>query len=352
MKIVHIVTSLGIGGAERVVLELATELSNLNYQISVISINDDCRILDQYPHINFKTHNLNIKKYNFFTFFSALFSLINFVRKEKADIIHAHMFHSLIAGLVCCLFFPKTKLVFTSHNFSGFSLARKTFIRWTKKFRKADIVFTKEQHISLNAKRTWIIPNGVVVNRSQKTRSFSKTKPTIFVSVGRLEEQKDPFALIGAFHTMKNKNCELWFAGDGSLLEKMREKILSLHLEKRIKLLGAQKKIHKIYEKADCFVMTSKWEGLPLALLEAGARGLPIIATPVGAIPVVLSEKTGYLTPVKDFAKAMDHVIDHYEDAVAKGVHLQELIKQYYSLDNMIHQHQKLYSHLIHKKML
>lgn len=344
--VLQLITGLGVGGAERVVLELAGRLVKQGCPVIVVALDGDGSLLKQYRNADLPVHLLGISKKNPFSILRALFTLICLVRQEKVAVIHAHMFHALLAGLICRLAWPKVKLVFTSHSFAGFSSTRRWLIRNTKSLRTVDIVFVKGQHEALNAADTQVIPNGVAVNLGEQARQRLVSDKRVFLFVGRLEVPKNPLALIDAFAAMGHKRCELWLAGDGTLRKEVEQRIASLDLAARVRLLGVQNDIPSLLRQADCFVMSSSWEGLPMALLEAGAAALPVIATPVGAIPDVLGKDCGYLTNVEKLAQALDAVVDDYATAKMRGIRLKERIEAAYSLDQTTKQHENLYRQL------
>lgn len=344
--VLQLITGLGVGGAERVVLELADRLVKQGCPVIVVALNGEGSLLKQYRNTDFPIHFLDINKKNLFSILRALFSLICLVRREKVAVVHAHMFHALLVGLVCRLAVPRIKLVFTSHNFAGFSSMRRWLIVKTKVLRSVDIVFVKGQHEAMNAADTVVIPNGVAVNLDEKSPRCNATKKRIFLFVGRLEVPKNPLALIDAFAAMAHRQCKLWIAGDGTLREEVQQRIACLGLDARVKMLGVQNDIGSLLRQADCFVMSSSWEGLPMALLEAGAAALPVIATPVGAIPDVLGNGCGYLTNTEDLAKTLDAVVDDYATARTRGIRLQERIAEIYGLEQTTKHHANLYRQL------
>jgi glycosyltransferase involved in cell wall biosynthesis len=284
--VLQLITGLGVGGAERVVLELAGRLAKQDCPVIVVALNSDSRLLQQYPNIDFPVRNLGINQKNPFSVLRALFVLISFVHRRKVKIIHAHMFHALLAGLICRLARPSVKLVFTSHSFSGFTPVRQWLIKKTKALRAMDVLFVKDQHKNLNAMNTLVISNGVSIDQnSGLIRPLLATGRRVFLFVGRLEKPKNPLALIDAFAAMQQKNCELWIAGNGTLREEVEQRIISRGVKARVSMLGVCNDLASLYREADCFVMSSSWEGLPMALLEAGGAALPVVAPPVGAIP-------------------------------------------------------------------
>lgn len=344
--VLQLITGLGVGGAERVVLELASSLTKQGCPVIVVAMGGDGGLLKQYSDSEFPVYLLGMSAKNPFSILRGLFSLVSLAHREKVTVIHAHMFHALLAGLLCRLVHPRVRLVFTSHSFAGFSTARQWFIKNTKTLRTVDVVFSKGQHVALNATDTRVIPNGVSVDPCEKIPQRSINERPVFLFVGRLELPKNPLALIDAFAAMQHQNCELWLVGNGTLREEVQERIANLNISARVRMLGVRKDITNLLRGADCFVMSSNWEGLPMALLEAGAAGLPVIAPPVGAIPDVLGKDCGYLTNVEDLAKALDAVVGDYGTAILRGIKLRERISNFYNLKQVTMLHLKLYQDL------
>ena len=166
--VLQLITGLGVGGAERVVLELAGRLVEHGCPVIVVALDGNCSLLQQYINTDFRVYTLGISKNNPFSILRGMISLIGLMRREEVVVVHAHMFHALLAGLVCRLARPKVKLVFTSHSFAGFSSMRRWLIMKTKALRSVDIVFAKGQHEAMNAADTVVIPNGVAVNLNEK----------------------------------------------------------------------------------------------------------------------------------------------------------------------------------------
>lgn len=132
-----------------------------------------------------------------------------------------------------------------------------------------------------------------------------------FIACGRFEEEKGYEGLIDAFYLFSKENLEwkLYLVGDGSRYKAIKKKIEGYNLQERIILTGYQSDVYKYYEQSSIFLMTSKWEGFPMTILEAFQTGLPIIAFDIPAMqPLVDNGKEGYLIEYGDyneFAKKM-----------------------------------------------
>lgn len=119
-----------------------------------------------------------------------------------------------------------------------------------------------------------------------------------FVCVCRLVESKNISMLIDAFSiVLKKISCRLMIIGDGELYEYLINKVEMLNLSKSISFLGRSNSVFSDLQKSDIFVLTSKFEGLPLSILEAMATGLPIIATNVGGISDIVTDNGIIIEP-------------------------------------------------------
>lgn len=147
------------------------------------------------------------------------------------------------------------------------------------------------------------------------------------VSVGRLMDQKRHDILIDAFAKIADRHSDytLELYGKGNLLEKLKERAESHGLVDRIKFMGTSPTVFEDIKQAALFVLTSDYEGLPNALLEAMALGLPCISTkcsPGGAEELIQDGVNGYLVPrgdVEALAQRIDLILSHYNEALALG---------------------------------
>jgi glycosyltransferase involved in cell wall biosynthesis len=142
---------------------------------------------------------------------------------------------------------------------------------------------------------------------------------TIVGTVARLDEQKDPLNLIKAIAALDRPDVFCVWIGDGSLRRDVEEQVRRHRLEGRFLLLGERIDVPTLLPAFDAFVMPSLYEGLPCAIVEAMACGVPVVATAVNSVPeVVIPGRTGLLVRPRDarsLARALAYVLDHPEHA-------------------------------------
>lgn len=282
--------------------------------------------------------------------------LIHLVRKYDIDVIQTHLLRSLdflVASLK--LSFPNLLVFWTVHNYL-FELRADQLSgqRWLLKPKKyihnalyrmvADringfIAVSDEveqairQTIRVDQRRITTICNGVDIRRYQRKvdrmaiRSSLglKEEDQVVILVGTLKEQKGHRYLVQAAAPLiaQNNNLHILFPGDGPLRASLQQQVQELGLEKHIHFLGSRKDIPDLLAASDYFVLPSLWEGLAMALIEAMASGLPVLATCVsGSQHVVVPGETGLLVPPGDadqLRQAMAEMIANPERAKKMG---------------------------------
>jgi glycosyltransferase involved in cell wall biosynthesis len=343
--VIELITGLGLGGAERLAVEMSREIEKRDIDIYLISLTKDTRILSQYPSIEKITKVLDMRM-NPIYFMRALYELKSLVASHRNVVVHAHMVHALVAAVMLKLLRPSVSIVFTSHSFGGFTLIRKLFIKLTRRFRASDIIFSMNQHVEMNAYDTHVIPNfapRIVSSETEQLLAYDCTAPIVFAFIGRMVPSKNPIAIVQAFKSLLPTVAQLLMVGDGPLLDDVRDFVVRNGLQSRVEVLGPRNDICDILNGVDVLVMASEWEGLPMIILEAGARGVAVIAPPVGAIPELLSDGCGYICEVLNLELKMQQVCDNLNDAVAVGLRLKEKIEKNYSIDLAVDKHLQIY---------
>ena len=258
----------------------------------------------------------------------ALRKLFEELSHFKPDIVHSH----LSACVYCApwILFHGRKMLHTVHNMPSHELIKPKRIIMRFLYRTGHAVpvaISKEIRAMTDdfyhpKGETELIYNPVDVNRfsglvEEKDETFS------VINVGRLSEQKNQKLLIEAFsllYKQNNKAC-LYILGDGPLRQDLEEMILQKGLEDVVHLEGNVTDTERYYKRADIFVMSSAYEGLPLAVLEAMAASLPIVSTDVGGVRDIVNEN-GILTENGDcfqLYEAMYDLMEHPDKRLKMG---------------------------------
>ena len=163
--------------------------------------------------------------------------------------------------------------------------------------------------------------------------------------------------MLRAFSMIVSKKSDvvLLLVGQGSLMEEVKKLASELKLEDKVRFLGVRRDVPYLMNAADAYVMSSAWEGMPMVLLEAGACGLPVVATDVGGnSEVVLNGKTGFIVPPcnsEALARTMEKMMDlPKEKRLEMGEAGRAYIEANYSLEHVVDQWEALYMEHLQKK--
>ena len=349
INILQLITGLGVGGAEKVVLELVKNSNNDMFNHHIIGLSKSAALNFKFKEAGIETIILNKEKS--FAGFSDMVSYVNyFVKENKIDIIHAHMTHAMLVAVSVKLFNPHIKIIFTSHSINVGSKFREFMIFLLKPFRNTDIVFSNQQLDYKYKSNSFVIPNGIDT-RSYKLKSDKFAKFT-FLAIGSLRKPKNHIHLIKSAISLKNDfDFQILIAGDGPLRHELDKQIELYGLKNCVKLLGLRSDIPELLNKSHCFVMPSLWEGMPIAILEAGASGLPVISTSVGTISSILNNENSFLTDLDNFEIEMKNVLLNYDNALSKAKILEKTIMENYDIQTLSKRHEEIYFNVLKEKV-
>ncbi len=328
MKICFFIASKGFGGAEKVVVDLANELSS---RIKVFAlIPKGCLYEDRLCENVKILHYTQRSRYNPLM----LIEIYNILKRLKPDLVHTHSskateIYSYIKR------FLNIPYVATKHN-----------NRKGKIFNKANsvIAVSREVEKSINNDNTFLIYNGIKPKDIQ-----SKTKKEgVFkiVAIGRLDKIKGFDRLIREVAKLKFEYI-LEIVGSGEELDNLKILSESLKLENRVWFVGFKDEIDELMSSADLVVVSSQSEGFSLVLLESLFYANVAISTPVGIANEIFSEKL--LVRDENFSKKITEVYEDYE------VFLEEFLKikskkGSFLLDRCADMHLKVYEKVLKPK--
>jgi Glycosyltransferase len=323
-KILHIQLLPLLSGVQRVSLQ-EFERIKLDYEIYLI-----CKEPGPLSH---EAEKLGVKvihveslcrKISILDDFKSLMAIYRVIRDLKFDIVHTHSSKTGLLGRVASKLTKVPLIIHTVHGFP-FDSAKNRFSRFIYKAMeiigglcsdKIICLHEQDKNICINdlfihSDKIIVIPNGVNVDRFYPISAESKSQlrqhygipqsATVYIMVGRLWKQKNPRCFIDAaiesLETMRNYDNYFLVVGDGELrseLEALCEK--NPLYTQRIKFLGWSDNVSGLLGVSDVFVLPSLWEGMPLAILEAQACGLPCLVSNIpGNRDLVLDGVDGYL---------------------------------------------------------
>lgn len=258
--------------------------------------------------------------------FVALWDLLGLFRKRRYDIVHTHSSKTGFLGRLAARLAGVPCIVHTVHGFA-FPAARgrvEMAIYWLMEWiagRCCDavVVLTESDRnicvksLGLPASKVHLLPNGIDTQmyrpairheRDEVRSNLAVDDEKLILMVGRLSRQKAPECLVEAAIQLLRSQPHLmkfFLVGDGEMRGELERKIKEVGLEGQIHLLGWRTDVAELLKAADVFVLPSRWEGLPLALLEAMACGVPVVASDIpGNRAAVADGMCGRLFPVDD----------------------------------------------------
>lgn len=341
MKVVHVISGLKAGGAEHFVLELCNESLTHNDDVSVLSLSGADELLEKFSQAGIKTIVASPgKRARAMKGFAGFRKLL----RVKNGVLHAHMFHACVVACAVKVLRPKCKVVFTLHNNYVPQIHRRLLLFVTRPLRTADVVFPGLRRRWYQKRKTENIPVAINVRRFEHLVS---NKPPLFTIafIGRLSEEKNPLALIAvAKKLLERHQFVIRVAGDGPLMGELKQQVEKENLDKQFVIHGYVSDVAKLLSESHCVVIPSQWEGMPLALLEAGATGVPVVATPVGNIALLLTNDHGYVATLDQFPRVIETVMDNYGTALIRARNLMHKVYEEFSIEACYQKHVTVYS--------
>lgn len=338
MKVTFVTPGMSYGGAERVMAILGNEFTKRGIEVSFIVMDDDGCLaydLDNCINVTFmQTARFN-KLGNFSRLIKKLSQLITI---EKPDVIISFTNTTLTFAWIATLG-ANIPLIFSERNdpYNNINGFKAKAFQWIALRKSKKVVFQTEQardyYSNAIKHKSEIILNPF---NSENLPSRVAEPEKVIVSVGRLCKQKNQKLLIDAFNLIKNKYPEyrVLIYGDGPLKDTLAKQISEYGLDNRVILKGTTREILKEISKAELFVFSSDFEGLPNALIEAMIMGLPCVSTdcsPGGARALIDDGVNGLLVQRGDaegMAKAMEKMLSDKMFSETCGNNAREIIKE------------------------
>lgn len=305
MKILQVIPYFCFGGAETMCENLCYALIGQGHDVTVVSLyGEKTPISRRMEEAGVKIRYLD-KKLGLDL--SMVPKLRRIMKEEKPDVVHTHLdvikyavAAARLAGVPGC--------VHTVHNvaekeaegkaqkiINGFYFRR----GWSVPVALSpEVQASIVSFYGLEKERVPVAYNGVDLSRCQPKESYSTGECFHILHIGRFNEQKNHGMLLRVFQklALENPNLRLDLIGDGELRQEMEALAEALGIKEKVSFLGAQSNVSPYLHDADLFLLPSRYEGMPMTLIEAMGTGLPIVATVVGGVPDMLKNGEDGLT--------------------------------------------------------
>lgn len=353
-----------IGGAERQAILLAKGLRQRGYRVSMIALTGGGgSATTELARCDVRFASLEMRKG--LTDPRGWIRLHTWLRTECPDVVHAHLPHAVWLARWSRLAEPMRALVDTLHTSSTGTLGRRLGYRWSRWLPDRVTAVSHavaDSHLEAGMARRaglTILPNGVDTEvwrpdpaaRSDFRRAMGLEEGFLWFTAGRLDPVKDYPTLLRAFVGLPAES-RLVIAGGGAMEIELKKLCGDLGLLDRVRFLEFLPDVRPWMQAADGFVLASRWEGLPMTLLEAGACGLPVVATAVPGTREVVSEGiTGFLAEPGDadaLRLAMLRMMEMSpEDRCAMGERARRAVLDRFSLEVVLDLWEELYEGIL-----
>ncbi len=331
ISVLHLITELNMGGAQQALFRLLAGMDRQQYQPIVVCLyNGRGEVAQQIRQLDIPVIDLEMQpKWRL----DAVWRLYRLIQEEKPVILHVWMFHANILGRIVGRLnrVPIVIISRRTQNLDG--VGREWMNRKLSGWSDATITVSEcVRQVEIAQARTdpakvITVHNGIEVDRYRqidasvrdRIRRELKTpnEALVIASVGRLHPVKGFANLLTAVQSVRARfpDVFLWLVGDGELRIRLEAQARQLGLDDVVVFTGTRLDVPEILTAVDIFTLASHVEGMPNAILEAMAAGLPVVATQVGGVPeIVVDGQTGLLVPPADNTALAQALLKLLED--------------------------------------
>jgi glycosyltransferase involved in cell wall biosynthesis len=314
MRILYVLTSLGMGGAEKLALALCEQMTQRGHEVSLLvlmsRLNEEWQASFPRLHLDIRRSPVSLAR--------GIARARRFTAEFEPDLIHSHSFHANLLARLLKLRAPRPVVISTIHNVYEGGTPRMLAYRLTDRLSRRTVAVSKaaaQRFVRLKAvpaKKCSVIANGIDVSQflpNEDRRASMRALMAIdagpqasfvWLAAGRIARAKDYPNLLRAFCMVRavHSDAQLWVAGTGRSTELGLLQSLAEHLSLNgcVHWLGLRRDMPAVLDAADGFVSSSAWEGMPLAVGEAMAMGKQVVVTDVGGVRELVGD-AGVIVP-------------------------------------------------------
>ncbi len=307
--------------------------------------------------------------------FKSLEQMEKMLKEIRFSLVHVHTPVAAFVTRLACQRTNTHPVLYTAHGFHFYKGAplknwllyynmEKLAAHWTDgliTINEEDYKAAQKFKLRKNGKMFFVPGVGVdVVSLEQRIASIDRSEKrkelglsadaAVIITVGELNANKNHIQVLEALSKLNKTNFHYLIVGNGEDEQKLQKAVNELLLRDKVSFLGFRRDVPELLTASDVFILTSRREGLPKAVMEAMAVGLPIIATDVrGNRDLVKSGENGYLVPLgnaEQTAIAIERLIDSEDLRRSMGGKSKELVKQY-DLQNILKEMEKIYDNIL-----
>jgi glycosyltransferase involved in cell wall biosynthesis len=361
LNVLLLINTLERAGAEKVVVNLARRLDHSRFNVSVATIWPGGDLTEDVMAAGIELNHLcNAGE----TAARALLPLRRLLRRKRVDILHSQLGVAALVARLAALICRSVGTVYTEQNVVGGYSRLGRFLNCATLWLP-DVVVGSSQGVldSWNlcrhrgARSSAVIPNGIDIppwpgpkeGRQHWRKVFSASDDDLVIgTIGYCYERKGQRFLVQACQDLiRNRRVRLVIVGDGPLRRELEHLTEASGLGDRVTFTGAQADVSGLISSFDIFALPSVAEGMPIVLLEAMARGLPSVATTVGAnSDVIRDRQSGILVPPKavgELSKALESLVSSPDLRAQLGVAARQRIVAEFSVERMTRDYEAVY---------
>jgi glycosyltransferase involved in cell wall biosynthesis len=315
MRIALIVTSLGVGGAETQVMNLADRLDASGHQVLVVSMMDEIALAPRRESVTVRSLGVEKTVASLARGYARAWRMM---RDFAPDVVHSHMVHANLFSRLLRLLAPVPRLICTAHSINEGGALRMWLYRMTDALAHLTTNVSQaavDYYLACSAispGKALAVYNGIdcdqfrfdpALREAVRSQFDVPAGTQVLLAAGRICEAKDYPNLLRAFALVaaQRPECVLWIAGAGSAqcMAELHAQVAALGMRDRVRLLGLRRDVHALMCAADIFVLSSCVEGFPLVVGEAMACERAVVCTDAGGTAEWLGPAGG-VVPVRD----------------------------------------------------
>jgi len=366
-RILYLVGQLGKGGAEKQLYELVKGIDKDRFDPIVVSLSRGGYWADKIRKLGIELIELPRKKH---VEFGRLFKLIKIFREKKPVIVHTYMYSANSYGRIAALL-TRVPIVLASER-SCIEIGKdknryQIYLDKLLTFFTSGIICNSLnasesliKRYSFNRNKIFTIHNGIDSDTFSKKIDFDNQKKLakkVVGAIGNLTHPKNHGLFLDVakivLEELEDEDLRFLIIGEGPLKDELKKYSQDLGIDGKVIFTGSRDDIPSLLQMMDVFVLTSNWEGLSNAIMEAMVSGLPCVVTDVGGnSELVVNGETGYVVPPNDPETMAQKVLCLFKNEKMRkemGMAGRRRIEKDFSVDKMVGETAEVYEKLLFK---